>query len=420
MSELTSSTLQANAIDSRAFRDVLGHYPTGVVVITGVSSDGAPLGMVVGTFNSVSLDPPLVSFMPTKNSETYKALRQSSTLCINVLAHDQQLETRALSQRDADKFDKVKWAMSAQGVPKLEDSVAHIYCTIAEEIEAGDHLIVLCDVREVQVTRPVTPLLFFQGGYGGFSATTSAAHVASDLITAVRVAEVARAQLTALAERFDCEAVALIQINDHDQTIGAAARTSSVQTHDRLGVRMALIPPFGETAVAWSEEQSAKWLGRIYPPDPEVVEMYRAQLAAVRHRGYTAHIVPAGREEDHRVFTDALHEYALGQLTPARDRAVRTVIASAAAFFPVEAISDDASERVISITVPVFDPTADSETNSGLAIRLSSLPDTSTGAEVRERVAALQEAAAAVSQLLAGPHSGDLERYLTSGLRERG
>lgn len=420
ISETIAPTGSGVVIDARVFRDVLGHYPTGVVAVTGVDDDGAPLAMVVGTFNSVSLEPPLVSFMPMKTSGTYETLRRSTSLCINVLAHDQQLETRILAQRDPEKFSKVAWSMSRHGVPMLDGAVALIHCGIAQEIDAGDHYIVLCDVRDVEVTRPVTPLLFFQGGYGGFSATTSAAHVDADLISAVRVAEAARAQLTDLAERFDCEAVALVQINDHDQTIGAAARTSAVSTHERLGVRMPLIPPLGDVSVAWNAEQAEKWLARIFPPEPAVIESYRARLEAVRERGYTAHVVPEGREEDHAAFTAALHEYALGQLTPARDRAVRTAMSAAADFYTTDPIADDALARVVSLTVPVFDPTADSDMNSGLVLRLSFEAATMNGVEVRERIGALQAAASQVGEALSGAHTEDFERYLASGLRGRG
>jgi hypothetical protein len=281
---------------------------------------------------------------------------------------------------------------------------------VSEEIEAGDHLIVLCDVRDVRVTRPVTPLLFFQGGYGGFSATTSTAHVDADLISAVRLADVSRPQ--------HCEAVALVQINDHDQTIGAAARTASVETHERLGVRMALIPPSGDTAVAWSEEQSAKWLSRVFPQNPEILEMYRARLAAVRAKGHTVHVIPEGRDEAHKLFTDALHEYGMGPLTPARVRAVREVFASAVDFFPTEPLADDEDARVISLTVPVFDPAGDAA-GSGLVLRLS-CPERLTGAEVAERVAALKSAAAEVSAALGTTHRADYDRYLAADLLHQG
>lgn len=114
----------ATEIDQRLFRDVLGHYPTGVVAVTGMDPAGGPLGMVVGTFSSVSLDPPLVSFMPTKESQTYAQLREAETFCINVMAHDQQGLCRTLSQRDPHKFDHIDWTPSSSGAPKLDGAVA--------------------------------------------------------------------------------------------------------------------------------------------------------------------------------------------------------------------------------------------------------------------------------------------------------
>jgi flavin reductase (DIM6/NTAB) family NADH-FMN oxidoreductase RutF len=375
--------------------------------------------MVVGTFSSVSLDPPLVSFMPTRQSETYAALRESPLFCINVLAHDQQRETRTLSQRDADKFDKVAWTMSAHGVPLIDGAVAAIHCAPVQEIEAGDHLIVLCGVLDVTVERPVTPLLFFQGGYGGFAPTARTARVDAEFISAVRLAEVARPQLAALGERFDCEAVALVQIDDHDQTIAASFLAASVPTTERLGARTPLVPPLGDVAVAWSERNRARWLARVVPPDPQVLAMYEDRLAEVRERGYTVHRIPAGREEVHRAFTAALHEYALGQLTPARERAVHAAVAAGVDFAGTELPADDEADRIISITVPVFDPSASEPTNTGMVLRLSSLPATSTGAETRARIAALRQAAAEVTDVLAGPGRAELERYRGSGLRDR-
>lgn len=403
--------------DTRMFRDVLGHYPTGVVAVTGVSSDGTPQGMVVGTFSSVSLDPPMVSFMPTKGSGTYATLRESSEFCVNVLAHDQRAETRILSQRDPQKFDKVKWSPSEEGLPQLDGAVAYIRCARTQEIEAGDHLIVLCEVRAVEVARPVTPLLFFQGGYGGFSSTGMAAYVDLGLISAARLADVARPQLLELVDRFECEAVALIQITDHDHTIGAAARAASVSSYTRLGVRIPIIPPLGEAAVAWSDEYTEKWLSRIFPPDPEVIAKYRARVEDVRSRGYALEVVPVGREAEHAQLTEALHEYALGELTPARDRAVRGAIAAAADFFGTDIPSPDSGARVISIAVPVFDPTASSPTNSGLVLRLSQLPEGSV-ARTHEHITALRAAADEVTRALAGPNSRDFERYVESGLRD--
>lgn len=417
MSDTTTEQMLAPAVDSRLFRDVLGHYPTGVVAVTGVSPQGEPLAMVVGTFNSVSLDPALVMFMPTKGSGTYAALRESPVFCINVFAHDQTAETRTLSQRDPDKFDKVGWSMSDRGVPQIENAVAFIHCTRIEEIDAGDHFIVLCAVGDVEVRRPVNPLVFFQGGYGGFAPRGGTAYVDAGLIAAVRAAEVAHPQLSRLAERFDCEAVALAQISDRDQTIGAAARGASVQSPSRLGTRIPLIPPLGEAAVAWHEEYADRWLARIFPPDSAVIEKYRARLTAVREQGYVLQVVPEGCEDIGVKLAEALHEYSLGQLTPARDRAVSGVIAASSGLFETTSPFDGAPVRVSSISVPVFDPTIEAPTNSGLVLRLRSMQQVSTDAQLRELAAALQEAAAEVTAALAGPNQRDWERYVESGLR---
>ena len=77
------------SIDPLRYREVMGHYPTGVTVVTGFAEGGEPVGMVVGTFTSVSLDPPLVAFLPTVASQTFARLRTAEAFCINVLAHDQ-------------------------------------------------------------------------------------------------------------------------------------------------------------------------------------------------------------------------------------------------------------------------------------------------------------------------------------------
>ena len=155
-------------LDPAAFREVMGHYPTGVAVVTGFDGD-QPVGMVVGTFSSVSMDPPLVAFMPQVGSGTYARLQRSAAYCINVLAHDQLALCRTMAVPRDDKFDDVDWSRSPLGAPVLADAVAHIHCRPHRTVEAGDHWIVLCEVEAMEVSRPVTPLLFFQGGYGGFS-----------------------------------------------------------------------------------------------------------------------------------------------------------------------------------------------------------------------------------------------------------
>lgn len=155
--------------DPKVFRRVLGHYPTGVCVITAMQADGKPAAMVVGSFTSVSLDPPLVAFFPDRSSTSWPKIEAAKHFCVNVLAAHQQDLCRAFSSKAEDKFIGIPYRLSDQGVPILEDVVAYIDCGLYAVHEAGDHFIVLGEVRALDVEKPHAPLLFFQGGYGQFS-----------------------------------------------------------------------------------------------------------------------------------------------------------------------------------------------------------------------------------------------------------
>jgi len=411
---MSTSSSTAPAVDQRAFRDVMGHYPTGVVVVTAVV-DGAPIGMVVGTFNSVSLDPPLVSFMPMRTSESYAKLRRAASVCINVFAHDQMQACRTLASKDPAKFEKVDWSFSPAGAPAIDGAVAHIHGRIHQEIEAGDHLITLVAVDDLGIARPVTPLLFFQGGYGGFSTTGLAAHVDESLISAVRVAEAARPQLDALARRIGCTAAALVQVGAVDQTIGATSYGSDTDVDERIGVRIPLIPPLGEAAVAWSPEQVETWLGRIHPKDEDRIARQRAAAAAVRAQGYAVSRAAADPEA-YAALGEALAEYGMSELTPARDREVRAAIAAADACFGGAVDPAETAADLTSLVVPVLDPSG-ADRNSGLVLRLANLPQGVDGATALAWVGELQAAADAVRTTLATTAARDHARYTQSGLR---
>lgn len=157
------------SFDSATFRRVLGHYPTGVCVVTAVEADGAPTGMVVGSFTSVSLDPPLVAFFPDRKSTSWPRIEKVGKFCVNVLGSDQQPLCRQFAASGTDKFAGVSHRVSANGSPILDGVVAWIDCTLDVVHEAGDHYIVLGRVVALEVERPTSPLLFFQGGYGAFT-----------------------------------------------------------------------------------------------------------------------------------------------------------------------------------------------------------------------------------------------------------
>lgn len=133
--------------------------------MTALGTDG-PVGMVVGTFTSVSLDPPLVAFMPAKSSTSWPLIRDTGRFCANVLSAEQEELCRNFSRRGGDKFSGVKWASGASGSPILDGVIAWVDCDIDQIVESGDHYIVIGRVRDLDIVQSVTPLAFFRGEFG--------------------------------------------------------------------------------------------------------------------------------------------------------------------------------------------------------------------------------------------------------------
>lgn len=161
--------MSENSIDPAQFRAVLGAYPTGVCAITATGADGAPIGMVVGTFTSVSLDPPLVGFLPDKGSSTWPQIEAAGGFCVNVLASDQMDSCRQLAGKGPDKFAEVLTTLSELGHPVIVGSIARIDCALHSVLDAGDHWFVLGRVQTLEATRDDDPMLFYRGRYGGFA-----------------------------------------------------------------------------------------------------------------------------------------------------------------------------------------------------------------------------------------------------------
>lgn len=152
-------------IDPVQFRSVLGTYPTGVCVITSVDEHGQRSGLVVGSFTSISLDPPLVGFFPDKRSSTWPRIAATGRFCVNVLGASQiDLCNRFASKAD-DKFAELAHGHSPSGLPLLDDAIAWIDCTIERVEDIGDHWLVVGAVEALDRREEGTPLLFFRGRY---------------------------------------------------------------------------------------------------------------------------------------------------------------------------------------------------------------------------------------------------------------
>jgi flavin reductase (DIM6/NTAB) family NADH-FMN oxidoreductase RutF len=157
------------AVDSARYRQVLGHFPTGVTVITAAGENG-PAGMCVGSFSSVSLDPPLVAFFAGKRSTSYPSIQAAGHYCVNILGDDQEEEARVFAGKADDKFAGIGWRPSvATGAPVLHDVLAWIDCRIDAVHEAGDHWIVVGRVLDLEIGHEGGPLVFFRGGFGRYT-----------------------------------------------------------------------------------------------------------------------------------------------------------------------------------------------------------------------------------------------------------
>lgn len=149
-------------------RFVLGHFCTGIAVITGHDGD-RPAGFTCQSVTSVSLEPPYVSFCPARTSSSWPAIRSTGRLCINVLADDQRDVCARFATSAADKFAQIGWTPGHNGAPWLDGALATIEADVAAEHDAGDHTIVIARVTGLRAHQDRRPLLFYRGDYGGFA-----------------------------------------------------------------------------------------------------------------------------------------------------------------------------------------------------------------------------------------------------------
>lgn len=156
---------ETSTFDHAKYRQVLGHFPTGVSVITAMTEDG-PAGMAIGSFTSLSLDPALVLFSATKTSASWGKLRSAGTFCVNILADDQEDISRVFASKADDKFSEIGWKRSGNGAPLINGVLAFIDCELHSVLDGGDHDIVLGSVTDLDVKHEGGALVFFRGGYG--------------------------------------------------------------------------------------------------------------------------------------------------------------------------------------------------------------------------------------------------------------
>lgn len=152
------------AIDPIALRKAFGTFVTGVTIVTTYDADGNPRGMTANSFTSVSLDPPLLLICVGKSAASYEAFCQTESFAVNFL-HEGQVDVSGIfASKTADKFGSVRHHRVHTGAPVLADSLSWFDCTVFNRVEAGDHVILIGEVRAFG-TSPQAPLGFCRGRY---------------------------------------------------------------------------------------------------------------------------------------------------------------------------------------------------------------------------------------------------------------
>lgn len=161
---MQSTNSYCQDLDARSLRDAFGMFPTGVVAVA-AHADGTLVGLAASSFTSVSLDPPLVSFSIAKSSNTWPVLRRSPHLGVTILAEEQGDLSRQLAGPADGRFEGVAVNASKEGAVTLDEGIAQFDCTIYEELDAGDHLIVLLELHALAF-RAGQPLVFHRSSFG--------------------------------------------------------------------------------------------------------------------------------------------------------------------------------------------------------------------------------------------------------------
>ncbi|WP_345525476.1 flavin reductase family protein [Nocardioides endophyticus] len=371
--------------DSNQFRQVLGQYPTGVCIIAALGTDGKPVGMTVGSFSSVSLDPPLVGFMPAKSSTTWPKLRDSPTFCVNVLSVDQVEVCRTFASKAADKFQEVPWRPASSGSPVIEGVAAYIDCDLAEVLDAGDHEIVIGRVRELEFAASAMPLLFFRGGYGGF-ATSAMTASDVDLFDHLRIADAARSEMDALASRFDCQVVASSVVGEAVVLLASAGEFADGTSWSTVGQRFPLVPPMGAPLMAWQPPPTVEaWLARVKTDDERRV--WRERIREDRDRGYSVMV-----ESTHLAwFTEQINRRELSAMISALTAEQRRALAE----LPVK--HGDSTAAPAGSIRRIFVPVTTSDGALAVAIGLRLARPMAGPEQLESCVTALKEAALRVA-----------------------
>jgi flavin reductase (DIM6/NTAB) family NADH-FMN oxidoreductase RutF/DNA-binding IclR family transcriptional regulator len=382
--------MASDPADPRWFRQVLGQYPTGVCVVTAVSPDTGPAGFVVGSFTSVSLDPPLIAFFPDKGSTSWPKIHSAGRFCVNILGADQEHVCRQFASKAPDKFEGINCREAGSGAPIIESAVAWIDCDLELVQEAGDHYIVLGRVRELDMESSSLPLLFFQGGYGRFAPLSLAAPKRGGALTEqLRDVDLVRREMEALTEELSARCIATARVEGELVVTASAGGSHTKSAATLVGQRLPYVPPTGSAFAAWlGDAEIERWLGAI---DPDLRDEQRERLGVVRRRGYSVGLL----NEAQRAFASTMDRLAAepGSISTEDLRGLIHDLS----YDPLE-LSPEVKNDIRIITAPVFDRDGD----VALALSLYGFRNPARSGGIESYVERVRQAAERSTERLGG------------------
>jgi flavin reductase (DIM6/NTAB) family NADH-FMN oxidoreductase RutF len=165
--ESREAAVAAAGVSAAEFRETMGHFATGVTVVTSIGEDGEPVGTTANAVTSLSLDPPLLLVCFDLSSATLHAIRNHGAFVVNVLGHRQRHLSANFARRGlAAAWDGVRHRRGPTGSPRLDGVIAVVECTVEHALPGGDHEIIVGRVRHVETNSDgAAPLVFWRGGY---------------------------------------------------------------------------------------------------------------------------------------------------------------------------------------------------------------------------------------------------------------
>jgi flavin reductase (DIM6/NTAB) family NADH-FMN oxidoreductase RutF len=368
-------TQSKSTVDASFFRDVLKSYPTGVVAVTTLDASEEPVGMIVGTFTLVSYDPPLVAFLPNIGSSTFPKIKDTGRFCVNILGAHQEDVCRQLAFKDEERFASIAWTKSAYDTPRIAGSVAWIECDIVNMYEAGDHYIVVGDVKEIIGENARPPLLFYRGGFGRFASTSLIAPAEIDILKPLQLVDQGEQQIVGIAEDLSVECLVMTAVGVQLVLLSSATTgTGTEQSQQRLGQRMPFVAPIGAPLIAWGQQEEIERWG-MHLSSAVSSDEKRAIVHRVRERGWS---IVLHSEEQVR-FEKAIADLPLDGASKSQSAELMAA-SEGLSLEGYEPSEIDANEfyRVRYISAPVFDQ----EGKAVLLLSLYQLPEWMSGTEI--------------------------------------